>query len=709
MPDDDRLFQLLPAIYRQRDAERGWPLRSLLRVIAGQVDVVEQDIAQLYENWFIETCQDWVVPYIGDLLGYEQIHGGGEPGSVTTVEGALRNRILFPRSEVANTVANRRRKGTLAILEALASETAGWPARPVEFYKLLGWTQHLNHPRPHRGRTVDLRDMHALDLLGTPFERLAHTVDVDRFNIPSLGLFVWRLKSYSVTATQAFCVDNRPNCYTFSILGNDTPLYTKPEREADPDDIDRELDVPVAIRRRAFEFRDANGALQANPDYYGPAKSLLVSVERDGVITPINAANVLPADLTHWRYEPPRDKVAVDVHLGRIAFRGEQKGDVWVSYRYGFSADMGGGEYERPVSQHKDAQILKVGHPLPTDPPGVKRFDTISDAIKAAKDIPHVVIEITDGRLYEEQIHVTVNAGNSFQIRAASGQRPIVEIPDRRAVRDALRVDLAEGAHFILDGLHIAGRAVHIRGEGKEERRPEVFIRHCTLVPGWMIDEHCHPMDAEEPSLELRDTCARVRIEHSILGSIEVTQNEVLTDPIPLWISDSIVDATREDTDAVSSGELCGTAYVEARIVRSTLIGHVHVHALKLGENSIFMGLLVVARRQIGCVRFCYVRPGSRTPRRYECQPDLVKQVPGADQEAEASRIIPQFNSTRYGSPVYCQLSLHCAVEITGGADDESEMGAFHDLFQPQRRANLQTRLREYVPASADAFIVYAS
>ena len=58
----DRLFELLPMIYRQRDEEQGWPLRDLLRVIAEQVDVVETDITQLYENWFIETCQDWVVP-----------------------------------------------------------------------------------------------------------------------------------------------------------------------------------------------------------------------------------------------------------------------------------------------------------------------------------------------------------------------------------------------------------------------------------------------------------------------------------------------------------------------------------------------------------------------------------------------------------------------------------------------------------------------
>ena len=49
----DRLYELLPVIYRQRDAEQGLQLQALLRVIAEQVKVVEVDLSQLYENWFI--------------------------------------------------------------------------------------------------------------------------------------------------------------------------------------------------------------------------------------------------------------------------------------------------------------------------------------------------------------------------------------------------------------------------------------------------------------------------------------------------------------------------------------------------------------------------------------------------------------------------------------------------------------------------------
>jgi len=69
----------------------------------------------------------------------------------------------------------------------------------------------------------------------------------------------------------------------------------------------------------------------------------------------------------------------------------------------------------------------------------------------------------------------------------------------------------------------------------------------------------------------------------------------------------------------------------------------------------------------------------------------------------------PIFNSLRYGDAAYGQLSLRCAAEIRQGADDEAEMGAFHDLFRPQRASNLQTRLDEYLRFGLEAGIFFAS
>jgi len=76
---------------------------------------------------------------------------------------------------------------------------------------------------------------------------------------------------------------------------------------------------------------------------------------------------------------------------------------------------------------------------------------------------------------------------------------------------------------------------------------------------------------------------------------------------------------------------------------------------------------------------------------------------------SEELRVRPQFTSIRYGNPGYAQLGPNCAVEIKTGADDESEMGVFHDLFRPQREANLRQRLEEFTPAGMDVGILYPS
>jgi hypothetical protein len=88
---------------------------------------------------------------------------------------------------------------------------------------------------------------------------------------------------------------------------------------------------------------------------------------------------------------------------------------------------------------------------------------------------------------------------------------------------------------------------------------------------------------------------------------------------------------------------------------------------------------------------------------------EIEKEDIEALKRCERLRVRPQFNSVHYGTPTYCQLAEGCAEEIKRGASDESEMGVFHDLFQPQRMANLRVRLEEYSPSAMDAGIGYAN
>src|SRR5262249_30622356 len=148
-------------------------------------------------------------------------------------------------------------------------------------------------------------------------------------------------------------------------------------------------------------------------------------------------------------------------------------------------------------------------------------------------------------------------------------------------------------------------------------------MRHCTLVPGWTLRADCEPRRPAEPSLELDNVDAYVTIDHCIVGSIQVGHDEVNRDPIRIDINDSVLDATAPDREALGAPGW-PFAHVALTVRRSTVFGQIETHAITLGENSILHGQVRVARRQHGCLRFCYVAPSSRTPRRYGCQPDLV-------------------------------------------------------------------------------------
>ena len=761
----DYLYTLLPYIHRLRDSEQGEPLRALLGIINEQVNVVEDDIAQLYDNWFIETCDDWVVPYIGDLVGYRPVN---EPGA--DINGRQRNKISIPRREVANTINFRRRKGTIALLEQLASDVADWPTRAVEFYQLLGFAQHLKYQRLSRGRTANMRDVDALDRLDGPFNGNAHFVDVrrlnshrtpGRYNIPSVASFVWRHRSYSVTDTPACCVEQEGSqCYTFSVLGNDTPLFTRPESQETPTDIAAAINLPIPIRAHAFATRVSNHPLKnaASELYYGMGKSLSISAQDwpsrgiKGVIPP---KYVIPADLSNWhRYRAKKNQVLVDPVRGRALFPTSQlPKSVSVRYHYGFSADVGGGEYWRALSAPQGASLYTV-RKVSTD---INEFNSVMAAYQkwrqdqqistSPNPINAAVIEIADSSVYEERFTIKLAAGESLQIRAANRKRPVIRLLDYRTDQsDPFSVTGGAGSRFTLDGLLVTGRNIEIAGfdqpsasidgdatninssSGTIDELCDVTIRHCTLVPGWELNCACEPQRPEEPSITMRYCHTHLKIEHSIVGPLWVIADARRNDPARISIADSIVDATSEAGFAICDDD-AQVAFAELSIVRSTVIGSVVAHAAPLLENSIFMSIVRIARRQYGCARFCFLPNGSRTPQRYHCQPDLSRQMIEDDlrhtatqaneiadeiaindaKAREQNRVRPRLNSTHYGTPDYCQLAHTCAAEISSGADDESEMGAFHNLFQPQRTANLRTRLDEYTPASMEAGIIFAS
>jgi hypothetical protein len=661
------LYGLLPALYRLRDAETGGALRGLLSVLGSQADVLDGDILQLYDNWFIETCDESIATYLGDLLGVRPLHDVG-------------NGVAGTRAYVANTIGYRRRKGTAAVLEQLALDVAGWPARAVEFFTRLAATEHLNHRRPGLPGILSLRGAADLELLNGPFERAAHTAqarDADRagrYAIRTVGVFVWRLAAFMVErGTARPVVSPADGRYHANPIGLDMPLFNPGRRESEITHLAVERDVPAPLRRRPLhaelEGLRAGSAPAADAWFSGePVLRLFL----DGVEVP--PANLSICDLNDWRRPTASGiRAAIDPVLGRVALpAGGQPDQIEISCAYGFSGLVGGGPYDRtgtladPVLQRATFAAGVSAHRV-----GAGISSTFAEAVQQWADQPPGtvgVIALLDSASHLVTVTVEVPAGSALFVLAAHLPDGAPLEPDRliySEVRPHLLGDLILTATAGVPG-GAAGRCtlsgVLVEGAVTAAGLGALTVSHSTVVPGRQTSVTA-PLD--QP--------LTVVLDRSITGELAFTGD------VDLRITDCIVDGSVQAPDG------------DADLSSSTVLGTISVRRLS-ASDSLLTDVSTAERRQDGCVRFSYVAPGSTTPRRHRCQPDLSGSPP------------PSFTSERYGDPGYAQLTGDGPL-ATGGSDG-SEMGAFAHLRQPQREENLRVSLAESLPAGLTAGII---
>ena len=319
------MYHLLPVVHRTRDAEKEDVLLGLFRVIQQQATAIENNIQQGYQDSFIETCQPWVVPYLGDLVGIARPAADTLPDEEFSARERARQRLLFPRGEVARAIDHYRRKGTLAVLEDLANDVAKWPAQAVECHRGIATTISVGDSGEHscRQTLANFRDTDAMQSLCSPLDggmrlpRIGDAVDSsnDAATLGKTVVGVWRLKSYSLTNTDAKCLCRTGEIaiYSFNPLGHATQLYIEPEKETERASIASEHNLPGKLRLGAF--KDSEDPVQANSQYYGRDKSLSVYFQKsNNKAQYIPRKRVVPFDLTAFRSEADgKHKVCTEV------------------------------------------------------------------------------------------------------------------------------------------------------------------------------------------------------------------------------------------------------------------------------------------------------------------------------------------------------------------------------------------------------------
>lgn len=755
------LYERLPEIYRVRDAEQTPPgmLAAYLRAAEDVLGAVHENIEALYDDLFIDSCDDWVIPYLADLLGTTHLKGDA--------------RTL--RADVADTIALRRRKGTLSAIERLARNLTGWPAHAVELRPNVAWAQHLNHQRPDRGGrppyglsdvgpstprvggTVGLRDPAMLALLSTPFDPYAYTPDVKRadtggrhINLPNLAVFLWRLAAYRFPITRPLVkgITNRGA----GVLSSGEARYVI---RLDLDQLDRAVRLFNLWRRPEATAGGADrltrpdavaapilGArLESGSEAGSPADYISVDAFDDSTVPPTGLdlgetglqlyfpQSIL--DDVDWRFRADNlcawedgikralaiHEISIDPDIGRmlIGVATAAERDVLVSgtgaprfyagYSYGAVGPLGA----HPISRDLDlpaGTALRVVDTLEGGP-------TLQDQMaNLHMQTGPVVIELRDSMVHDldpstlsgatnEGGRVALQLAHSVTIRAASGQRPVIRLANPLGFRP---VD--PGAPQVT--------ALSVRLEGVFVTRGTGFPAGRALIERLAVAR----LECDDATLDPGGHTNRDGSRAPNLPSVEAAEGfgfanlADLTnfDAVPeITMVHSVTGAIRIDPGyrlrlqdcIVDAGVGPGDPPAGARAIAS-VANPASQPAAPLSVSGVTFFGAVHVREARGS--------GAIFTHRLTVWNNQVGCLKYSYFAGDGDRLPPTracvfgpearvaFTSIRHGQPGYGQLARGTDADVMTRGPGDDAMGAFGFLFEAHKKTNLAIRLREFMP-----------
>lgn len=685
-----RLLALLPNIFRRRDHEEAvriaaaqgfagpdpladvaeGPLVTLLAALGQQFDLLEAEVDWLYEDQFIETCADWVVPYIGALVGARILETRDSQSA---------------RMQVANTIRHRRAKGTARALAGRAQSVMSAPAEAVEYANHVVHTFNPNFPGDGRAMTTAINGP-AGRVLGLPSTIGQHVAELrdmregGRFAPRNVGVRVWTTRSVAHAEVVPSQVGGgQAGRFRFDPLGRDIVLWSQPaSRSSDhPRLAPREMPGPIPL----------TAAVDAPHAYYGRGKGLLLFV--DQVEKPLS--EVCFCDLgddgpgqwnDHGSLEE-KNRIRIDPRRGRFVLPGGGAGvdpsSIRVHYRFGAALPIGGAERgdDVPGSEAALRELLGERDRRPEVPIGFDAAATIPDDTTPAQapdrlrqalddftNNPAVLLEF--GGSSSPPAATVLPAAGNFELRGGDGVWPTLPLTQPWQLQGGA------GSTLTLRGLRLDGNDLVVASDGLRQ----LTLIDCTVVPG------AARIVIGEPGCKL----VAVRC---VLGRLQVAP------AVEIDLVDSLVDSGDADLPAIAAPD--GTAGGILWAQRSTIVGDVLLTAFDEVDNSLLAARpgrslasppVSAQRMQTGCVRYSAVPLGSIVPRRYRCYP--------AEGDAEAPA--PVFASLVPGEASYGALVAANPQAVLEGAENGGEMGVGNRSSYHARKRLLDRDLLEWVP-----------
>jgi len=742
----EKLWEMLPAVYRTEDGLASPPgqFRGLVEVVADRVAELRIDQDRLWDDQSIDLSDDWVVPYIGELLATRLLSARNARGR---------------RIDVAKTIYYRRRKGTPRVLEELISDIAGWDGKVVEEFRRLARVRHGLDPKPlplagrftgtPPGGIADIRRSRGSMLAGSPFDEFHYTPDSrrprgreGRYGISKVGIHLYRLMAIPVTGAQPMVWPSAPGAPRRASIdpsGRDVHIFMRRDRSEDWDDWESadEWALPAPMECRVlghaeYLLTDAEVAFVRTTPLLTPAARASAAAEllswvgttfpSEGRFRRVLASFTTGASLTSpGVFDALLESALVDdCGKARLLPNGTDEGSIAVRRTPGspvplvattsgdlatwstalgtralaidpergrllFAAGAGfNPRVDYALGLAAPIGATPVGRGPSLSPPSVPPVPPIvGGAMPAALD-PVGVNQIDDSHTYGQPPNRTGVDG--MVIQAEDGKRPFVRLAGPWTLTAAPAVE----AELTLNGLWLGGAGggpmADLRLAGDYEH---VRLINVTLDPGGKdaLDQTLRPV-----RLVVTGAIETLEIEGSIIAGVFLQAGGSVEN---LIIRDSIVRASDEAATPPLALPATRLTLERSSLLwnRADALATIGVDVAWLYASEALVTCRVdVTNLQDGCFRFSAAASGSRVPHPYESH--MLTDL-GA-----------LFDSWRFGDAAFAVLAETAPAQVARGGLDGREMGAFAALNWPIRRDGLAAKIDEFMPFGlAPAFI----
>ena len=650
----ERLYELTPLIYREKDFKEKQPLRALMNTLQKANDVLQDDIYEMYNDWFIETCREKIIPYIGDLVGITDI--------------SEENLLKSERRYVANYFAYKRRQGSHNTLSNALRDSSAYNFFAVSEYENMAitWT-----PRDAelKAQTFSSEGLSG-ELANTPFSIASVTPD---FKTPTTGLlrspngkvnrktvtlYAWKLETLPVIKSELKPVEGEDGCYHLNPFGMDIQLSNQPDNLYSLFKPISYKDYPLRITRENFEAFCKNSA-KNTLDYWQDSPIHFYEFDSETKsYSHIDSAYIAVSDLSKWqKVKSENTKIIIDPETGRVLILDKLLyGKLFIDYSYISSTLFGAGPHKFKFESNENKRIL-------VSKSGILTGSEIS--FEAAMDKWYENrnnIYFVDNHIYKLNKPLEVDLdGHDLVISSGNNCQPLIE-------GNLHLINHSENPVTVrIQGFNIQG-TVKLGGNINFE------LNSSTLLS-----------DQEDALISSQNKLfyKSISINKSIIQGFDVPE-------------DTFMEV--EDSVLISRGEMSRMNSVS--LLKTTVIGNFSCKEAPIIQDSIISGVLAIKNASKSKIVYTYV--GELNVGRAAVQEKVIN-------GAESPHKTLHFQSTDIASAEFAMLSDFTEKKILCGASNGEEIGVFNSFRLRLRDNKILERIKQYLPYGLEADLVYVN